>query len=463
MKLELVVGVFAPNLKQSRQILKKLIEMSAPKNSSLWRYWPPTWRTGRVPKRLLLVFAAIAFAGLFLEYGPYSAYGHCRRGRAWTDQKDYAKAITEFSEAIRINPQLADAYDGRGLAWSLTNDYAKAIADFDQAVRLDPRSEHAYYERGNAWIQFNEFDKAIHDYTEAIRLNAESRYAYDARAGVWLRKRDFDKSIADYTAFLDRMSPTLQLLDEEPDRKNDDMNVFRALAAAAYAGRGSAWQLKHDNDKALADFNESIRIDPQNAGARVCRGSVWQDKGDYEKALADYDEALRLDASIVAAYVYRAWLLAACPDAKFRDGRKAIVAAKKACELADGNDAMSLSLEALAAAYAEAGDFEQAVKRQRTSSTMHARKPIASVAAILSAVVFFVVAAVQARSAEPRSFDGRLLEATRSLGQPIREISKQEADNEGGYWVGVQIVPGNQLRRGVGARNGPLPGAAEGY
>jgi gamma-glutamyltranspeptidase / glutathione hydrolase len=64
---------------------------------------------------------------------------------------------------------------------------------------------------------------------------------------------------------------------------------------------------------------------------------------------------------------------------------------------------------------------------------------------------------------ERGKFDGKLLEATRSLGQQIREISKQDADNEGGYWVGVQIVPGDHVRRGVGARQGPLPGVSEGY
>jgi tetratricopeptide (TPR) repeat protein len=116
----------------------------------------------------------------------------------------------------------------------------------------------------------------------------------------------------------------------ELGQQSDAMKVFHTLATGAYSGRGSAWQLKHDNDKALADFNEAIRFDPQGAGERVCRGRVWQDKGEYAKALADYDDALRLDASIFAAHVYRARILAACPDPKFRNGPKAIMAATKA-------------------------------------------------------------------------------------------------------------------------------------
>ena len=60
-------------------------------------------------------------------------------------------------------------------------------------------------------------------------------------------------------------------------------------------------------------------------------------------------------------------------------------------------------------------------------------------------------------------FDGKLLDAVRALGQQVREISAQEADNLGGYWVGVQITTQSKLRRGIGARKGPLPGVAEGY
>jgi tetratricopeptide (TPR) repeat protein len=140
------------------------------------------------------------------------------------------------------------------------------------------------------------------------------------------------------------------------------MKAFYALATGAHTGRGSALQLKHDNDKALADFNDAIRIDPQNAGAYVCRGSVWRDKSDYENALADIDEAIRCDRALTAAYVIRAWILAACPEPKFRDGLRAIASAKTACELTAGQGAFSW--EALAAAYAEAGDFELAVQWQ---------------------------------------------------------------------------------------------------
>jgi hypothetical protein len=81
--------------------------------------------------------------------------------------------------------------------------------------------------------------------------------------------------------------------------------------------------------------------------------------------LDDLNEAVRLDPNSPNGYVYRAWLWSTCPDNRFRDGQKAVEDAKRVCEMLRENDpSYRDALEALAAAYAETGDFDAAVEHQ---------------------------------------------------------------------------------------------------
>lgn len=72
------------------------------------------------------------------------------RGNAYDDQNDYAHAIADYNQAIRINPQDATAFFNRGLSLSHRNDYTNAIDDYSEAIRLNPQYAKAYLGRGRA-------------------------------------------------------------------------------------------------------------------------------------------------------------------------------------------------------------------------------------------------------------------------------------------------------------------------
>jgi tetratricopeptide (TPR) repeat protein len=71
--------------------------------------------------------------------------------------------------------------------------------------------------------------------------------------------------------------------------------------AVAYTNRGSAYDDLHDEDRALADQNEAIRIDPKLDLAFNNRANAYGRKGEIDRSLADYDEAIRLNPKFVKA------------------------------------------------------------------------------------------------------------------------------------------------------------------
>jgi tetratricopeptide (TPR) repeat protein len=114
---------------------------------------------------------------------------------------------------------------------------------------------------------------------------------------------------------------------------------------------------------AINDCNEALR---QYAGfieAELLRASAQGCLGNYGEALKDINHCIaihpRSDA-LARAYNDRAWLRATCPNQTFRDGRQAIKDAMSACKLLGWQD--EDAIDTLAAAYAEAGDFDSAVR-----------------------------------------------------------------------------------------------------
>jgi tetratricopeptide (TPR) repeat protein len=78
-----------------------------------------------------------------------------------------------------------------------------------------------------------------------------------------------------------------------------------AQEAAFYKARGYAYFVKGDSDRAIADYSEAIRIDPQDALVYLRRGLAYHNKGDYDLAIADYSEAIRIDPQYAVAYFNR--------------------------------------------------------------------------------------------------------------------------------------------------------------
>jgi len=99
------------------------------------------------------------------------ANGHLERGNIYFNNKAYDMAITEYSEAIQLNPNFTTAYNNRGNAYYNKGDYDRAIADYTQAIRLNPNFAAMYFNRGDAYYKKMDYDRAIANYEATLKID----------------------------------------------------------------------------------------------------------------------------------------------------------------------------------------------------------------------------------------------------------------------------------------------------
>ena len=117
---------------------------------------------------------------------------------------------------------------------------------------------------------------------------------------------------------------------------------------------------KFQYDETISRMSNVIKLKPRSDIAYQIRGTAYRAKGEYDKAISDFNKAIELNPRNAKAYNGKAWLLATCRDAEYRNGTEAVELAKKAVELSPEG----YILDTLAAAYAEDGKFEDAITTQ---------------------------------------------------------------------------------------------------
>ena len=265
-------------------------------------------------------------------------------GLAWARKQQKEMVFRELDGIIRLDPTNVQAYIDRAYMRFCTYEFDKAVRDFDTAIQIDPNNSEAYCGRGYIHDLKGDSDKAVSDFGVAIRLDPTVAGYYSGRGFAW-RYKNLDKAIQDY----------------------DEAIRLDSSIASFYSGRGRAWSDKKEYDKAVEDYSEAIRLDPKDHLSFASRARLWEKKKIYAMAIRDYGEVIRLEPKQSSSYRSYAWLLATCPDDTVRDGKAAIRLASKACEFTDARDFSTLhgwTLEVLAAAYAEDGQFLEAVKCQ---------------------------------------------------------------------------------------------------
>ena len=216
----------------------------------------------------------------------------------------WKNSFTVFEHAIAVVPDNFFAHNHLGLAYHNTGQMEKAGAEYKKAVQIAPHYDSANGNLGVYYASRGEIDKAVDCFRSASRINP-------------------------YLA------------------------SFHANLGAAYTAQG---KLK----EAEQEYRQAIKIDPHAPPYRGRLCFVLRREGRLADSLAQQRELIRLCPNDVVLLNETAWLLATNPDASLRNGVDAVAYARQAAQLSQGK--MPTILGTLAAAYAEAGQFSEAVQ-----------------------------------------------------------------------------------------------------
>ena len=211
-------------------------------------------------------------------------------------------ALDDFHQAITLDSTKWKAWHNRGVSLGLHGKVDEALADFDQALKLKPDHVNGWFNRAEIKSQLGKYADAVSDYSEALKL------------------------------------------------KPDDQGSL--------VGRAAARRQLGKLEEALRDISLALQYQPDYASAYCERAEIEMGMGQWQAAAEDYRTAARTDNQLGRAFRGVAWLMATCPELKFRNANLALEAAEKAIELDGDNDYRTLDV--LAAAQANLGQFENA-------------------------------------------------------------------------------------------------------
>ncbi len=314
--------------------------------------------------------------------------------------------LENFDLAVKADPKNVQALQGRAIIYSEKGENDKAVADLNLLLAADANNQLALEAISQVLNKLKRYDDALKHIDKLISLSSKESRGYLLRAGLHAMKEDEQKALDDLNTALDleprnllgllmRSQVHAAMGNKDKARQDSelllrlvpdlpDAILLRSRIAASEKRFGAAIidvkKLLHSDPKneeyrlvlamylvadkrprqAIELLDNVIADNENNADALRSRGDALLSVGKHAEAVADYEKALKLDPKDTGVLNNLAWVLATSKNDKVRDAKKSIEYGKQACELTEYKKPHILST--LASGYAEAGDFETAIK-----------------------------------------------------------------------------------------------------
>lgn len=223
-------------------------------------------------------------------------------------------------------------------------DKIKKLIVFHDSTQQNRAKAYAYYKLGTEAFEIENYIQSVRYYSKSLEFDSSDSIVYLERGFAYEHIGELDQAISDYSKAI------------EIDTNLDD----------AYFFRGIAWEKKKEYHRAIQDYSEAIEINPKDPWYFFKRAYVKQGLGNNKGAIEDYSHSIKVSPDFYNAYNNLSWLYSTCLESKYRDGEKALSLAKKSVEL----KTEASTLDTLAAAYAELGNFDMAVEIQEEVLTL---------------------------------------------------------------------------------------------
>ena len=255
----------------------------------------------------------------------------CAVAASWMEQQSARRRMAGRVSCLVVLTVLAM------LTWRQSGLYADSETLYRRTLERNPRCWLALNNLGVISLERQDYDEAERLFFESLRLNPGYEAALNNCGFVLARHGRVDEAIAYYRR-------ALEIWPEYPDA---NVNLGNALFA----------QGKFDD--AIGHYTQALRLSPGLVEPHNNLAFALLAQGKPREAIPQFEEALRLDDSSRTALAGLAWTLAVSGDPGIRNGARAVGLAERAAWLSRRSD--PLVLDVLAAAYAEAGRFDDAV------------------------------------------------------------------------------------------------------
>ena len=230
-----------------------------------------------------------------------------------TSAEDLTLAEKYFRAALHSNPRYADAYNNLALILRRQHKLRESVecSNLGLKVRFDKATDHNNL--CETYLELEEWDNALEQNNLALRCDANFTGAWQLRAQLFIQQKKFDEAV-DCLKTIIRIDPKLPdavrarfqigLLYAEQKRFDEAIEAFKTIvqldpksldAVTAQYRIGRVYLAQNRSDEAIACFTQVLAILPNSPDVLFARGEASEQKGDLNRALDDFEQAARLN------------------------------------------------------------------------------------------------------------------------------------------------------------------------